>query len=175
MSKHKVKKSTILVIVLAALTAVFLILSIVSAVYNVNATIKSIDAIGTVEYTEESKELIDDANDRYEGLDTNLNLQSYVTNADVLEDAKVRYVELVIIDLYLLTQDDEADESDIVAAIEAAREAYDSYFDEDESDLIGNYSDLTDAESVYGSGTSSTTSGGSSTDDDEDEEEIELC
>lgn len=173
MSRHKVKNSTVLVIVLAVLTVVFLILSFVSAAYNVNATIKSIDAIGTVEYTEESKELIDDANGRYEGLDTNLNLQSYVTNADVLEEAKIRYVELVIIDLYLLTQDNDADESDIVAAIEAAREAYDGYFDEEESDLIGNYSDLTDAESAYGAGTSSTTSGGSSTDDDE--EEIELC
>lgn len=88
------------VIVLAVLIVLFLVLSIVSATTSVSRTIKAIDDIGEVTYSEETKEKIDKAIDYYEALDVNLGLQDKITNIDKLQAAKRDYTSQLLLVLH---------------------------------------------------------------------------
>ena len=111
-----------------------------------------IDAIGTVEYTQESKTKIDAARNAYDALDADQKQQ--VSNYNDLTAAEAAYKAL----------DDAAKANDVKAKIDAigtveytqdckskiddARHAYDS-LTSDQKKLVDNYSKLTDAEVEY--------------------------
>lgn len=165
-----------IVIILVILAIIFLSLSIASALYSVNRAADAIDAIGTVEYTQESKARIDAAEEAYEALDKNLGLQNKIGNADVLSHAKEEYVRLAIKKMYLAIKQGEENEL-ISTYIADARAAFDTYFTEADSSLVSNYEDLTDAEANFSNQNQPSTevSPQNTSPDEEEEEEIELC
>ena len=83
--------------VLAAVAVVIGVLAYASARYSVSSIKKSIDAIGKVSYSEESRRLIDAADEKLNALDPNLHLDGKIENISVLKAAKVTYVEQAII------------------------------------------------------------------------------
>ena len=149
----------------------FLVLSIVSAELSVSRTVRAIDSIGAVEFSDESKEKIDQARSYYDALDANLELDKKITNADKLTEAEFEYVRLAIKKAYLADKNGEPEAAEYVAQ---AREIFGEYCSTGECKNISNYDDLTALEAKY-SGTSApaapTTSSGSSG----AAEEIELC
>lgn len=162
-----------LTIILSVLAVVFLALSITSAVYSVNRTIEAIDSIGEVEYSGESKEKIDLAQSYFDKLDANIGLPEKITNADSLTDAKVEYVRLGIKRAYLAHKNGE-DEALIKEYLTDARQSFDEYLTEADSEKLSNYADLTDLEEKY---ISDTESGGAPVNINPADggEEIELC
>ena len=160
-------------IVMAVLAAVFLILSIVSAEYSVSRTVSAIEAIGTVEFTDQSKEKIDLAQSYYDSLDTNLELDKKITNADDLKNAEFEYVRLAIKRAYLADKNGESEElvSEYVAQ---AREIFSEYCSTGECKSVSNYDDLTALEEKYLNTVNTTSSSAAST-KTEAAEEIELC
>lgn len=176
MSNVKTKKLPLLAkitILLSVLAIVFLSLSIISASYSVSRTVDAIDAIGEVEYTEESKEKIDLALSYYASLDRNLGLDEKITNFDNLTAAKREYVRLGIKRAYLADKNGEAE--DIVKQYVAeARQSFNEYCSTGECTNISNYKDLTDLEEKYASD-STPVQDNSSPAESSKEEEIELC
>ena len=164
-----------LVIILVILAIVFLSLSIASAFYSIDRATSAINAIGTVEYTEESKVRIDEAEEAYQALDKNLGLQNKISNSDALSQAKQEYVRLAIKKMYLAIKQGEEKE-EINTYISDARTAFDTYFTEADAHLISNYEDLTEAEANFAN--QDPALAGSSPDETspaEEEEELELC
>lgn len=163
-----------LVIVLAVLAIIFFSLALTSALYSVNRTIRAIDAIGTVEYSEESREKIDLANTYYNSLDDNLHLKTAITNSDTLNRAKLRYVAAVIWELHLADEANADGGNDAVVKnlIDEARTSYEEFFTQDASENIPNFHYLPEAEAKYGG---NAVQSGNSSDGDQEEEEIELC
>ena len=114
-----------------------------------------IDAIGTVEYTAESKALIDAAREAYDAL-TDVQ-KARVTNYTDLTDAETAYAALEAA-ADAAAANAVMDEIDAIgtveytaeskALIDAAREAYDALTDAQKA-LVTNYTDLTDAETSY--------------------------
>ena len=171
----KIKKLSFTVkitVLIAVLAVVFLILSIVSATYSVNRTLDAIDAIGEVEYNEESKGKIDLALSYYAALDPNLDLSEKITNIDKLADAKNEYVRLAIKKAYLADKNGEAEET-VKQYVADARQSFDTYCSTGDCKNISNYEDLIALEEKYAS--DADTSKDSSPSDDKEEEEIELC
>jgi len=112
-----------------------------------------IDAIGEVEYTEESKEAIDAAREAYEALTEAQ--KELVENYDVLVAAEERYAELkadheaaeaveALIDA--IGEVEYTEESE--ALIDAAREGYDALTNS-QKELVNNYQDLLEAEAAW--------------------------
>lgn len=156
-------------VVLLALMLIFLSLAFASAAVSVQNARSAIAEIGEVSYEPETRERIDAAQNAWQALDVNLGLTERVNNSDVLTQAKVEYVRLAIRELYLAEQAD--GENLDTALITAAREAFDAYFTPDDAGLISNYTDLTDAEARYSSGTADAPA----LVEEEKEEDIELC
>ena len=151
------------------LAVVFLVLSIVSAEFSVSRTVKAIDNIGAVKFSDESKEKIDLARSYYEALDENLELDKKITNADKLTEAEFEYVRLAIKKAYLADKNGEPEAAEYVAQ---AREIFGEYCSTGECKNISNYDDLIALEEKYsGASAAPTTSSGSSG----AAEEIELC
>ena len=94
--KKKLSNRSIFMIVLSSFALVFLGLSIITSIININNTKKAIDKIGEVTYSIEVEEKIDNAIEKYEKLDRNIGLNKKVSNVDTLEDAKFNYVRLAI-------------------------------------------------------------------------------
>lgn len=137
---------------LIILTAVALILGglvYASARYNIKAVSDAISAIGKPTYSEESRGLIDAADERISGLDPNLHLDEKIENLDALKSAKVTYVEQAIIRLYRAIRDKQ-DEAVIRQDLADAEEAFSSYLTEADIPLVHNYRDLADAREKYG-------------------------
>ena len=127
-----------------------------------NAVIALIDAIGNVEYTDESKAKIDEARAAYEALTENQKAKVTEEQLKILTDAEEAYANLKA------TAEKEAADQEaanaVIALIDAignveytdaskakideAREAYDKLTD-DQKQLVNNYSTLTEAEKRY--------------------------
>ena len=127
-----------------------------------------IDAIGEVEYTDESKAKIDDAREAYDGLTDDQ--KALVDNYGKLTDAEDKYAELKAAAEKAAQEAagkaaaDEAAADAVMAKIDAigkveytpeckalidaARNAYDALTD-DQKALVDNYKTLTDAEAKY--------------------------
>ncbi|MBQ8163049.1 MAG: hypothetical protein IJZ93_01605 [Clostridia bacterium] len=165
-----------LIILIAALAVVFLVLSIISAAHSVNRTVDAIDAIGTVEYTDASKEKIDLALSYYNELDTNIGLQERITNAEQLTNAKIEYVRLGIKKAYLADKNGEEEET-VKQYVKDARASFDEYCKTGDCTNISNYADLVALEEKYGSGQTNASEGSSPSDSSggSTDEEIELC
>lgn len=175
MSSEKTNKLSFAVkfsIVMAILAVVFFVLSIVSAEYSVNRTVGAIEAIGDVEFSDESKDKIDLARSYYESLDANLDLDQKITNADKLTDAEFEYVRLAIKKAYLADKNGEP-EAEVAEYISQARQIFGEYCSTGECTNISNYADLVALEEKY-SGLSAPAAPTASN-NAEAEEEIELC
>ena len=157
----------------AVLAVVFLILSIVSAEFSVSRTVKAIDNIGDVEFSDESKEKIDLARTYYDALDENLELDKKITNANKLTEAEFEYVRLAIKKAYLADKNGEPEET-VAEYVAQAREIFGEYCSTGECKNISNYNDLTALEAKY-SGTSAPAAPAASSGSSGAAEEIELC
>ncbi len=117
-----------------------------------NATVTLIDAIGTVEYTEESKNAINEARVSYNALTDDQ--KALVTNYETLTDAEAAYKKLddpAKANATIALIDAIGDVAYVEASkvkIDAARTAYDALTDEQKA-LVTNYKKLTDAEVLY--------------------------
>ena len=138
-----------LLAVLAAIAVVIGVLAYASARYSVSSITKSIDAIGKVSYSEESRRLIDAADEKLNALDSNLHLDGKIENISVLKAAKVTYVEQAIIRMYRAARDKQ-DEETIKQYLADAEEAFDHYLTEEDIPLVHNYQDLLDVREKYG-------------------------
>lgn len=149
----KLKKSTIVLIVLAV---IFLGLSVVSTKYSVTRTITAIDEIGDMKLNDDSIDRFKKAAEYYEALDPNQNLEEKITNLKTYKEARLNYARLMIKQASLADkkQDGAAD------AVKEAREAVDTYVPADEKWNIENYQELLDLEATYNS------DGGSGSGDD---------
>ena len=162
-----------LAIIFAVLAVAFLILSIVSANYSVNRTVDAIDAIGTVEYTDTSKEKIDLALSYYNSLDAGIGLPDKITNVELLNAAKLEYVRLGIKRAYLADKNGEAEQT-VKQYVQDARVSFDEYCTTGDCDSISNYEDLIALEQKYISDAEAPNNS-SPSDSNTEEEEIELC
>lgn len=115
-----------------------------------------IEAIGTVEYTEECKAKIDAARAAYDALEEELKLQ--ITNYETLTKAEEEYAQLKIEADKLAAVEDAIDKiadigtveytDECKAKIKAAREAYDA-LSEELKEQVTNLETLEEAEAAY--------------------------
>lgn len=142
----KLKKSSIVLLVLAIVT---LGLSVFSAQMSVSRTIAAINEIDEMKLDNGSMERFEKAAGYYDAIDSNekLNLLKKVTNADVLDEARLSYARLMIRQAELADkkQDNAAD------AVAAAREAVDLYVPADLYWSVENYQTLIELEGIYSS------------------------
>lgn len=143
------KKELKILIALAAVSLVLGGLAFASSQYSVKALTDDINAIGKVSYSEESRRLIDAADDRLAKPDPNLHLDQRAENIDALKSAKVTYVEQAIIRLYRSIRDHHG-EDEIREYLADAEEAFTRYLTPGDVPLIHNFKDLTDARKKYG-------------------------
>ena len=121
------------------------------------AAVAKINAIGKVEYTDESKAKIDEARAAYDALTDDQKAKVTADQLKVLTDAETAYADLkaaadqeaanaVIALIDAIGNVEYTDASK--AKIDAARDAYDK-LTEDQKSLVNNYSTLTEAEKRY--------------------------
>ena len=121
------------------------------------AAVAKINAIGKVEYTDESKAKIDEARATYDALTDEQKAKVTADQLKVLTDAETAYADLkaaadqeaanaVIALIDAIGNVEYTDASK--AKIDAARDAYDK-LTEDQKSLVNNYSTLTEAEKRY--------------------------
>ena len=127
-------------------------LTYASARYNIKSAANAIASIGKVNFSEESRRLIDEADKKIAVLDPDLHLTDQIENIESLKAAKVTYVEQAIIRMYRAVRDRQ-DESVIREYLADAEEAFEHYLNEEDIPLIHNYQDLIDAREKYGSKT----------------------
>ena len=174
--KNKLSTRSILIIVLSSFALVFLSLSIITSVVNVNRTKKSIDKIGNVNYSIETEEKIDQAIIYYEKLDRNIGLEKRVSNIDDLENAKSNYVRLAIKKAIVLDNRKVADgvtNEEISVAVNEATEKLEKYFKAEEYETVTGYNEFKFLQEKYGSKKEETNSNSNSNQDSN--EEIEIC
>lgn len=162
-----------LTIALAVLSVIFLGLSIISAEYSVSRTAKAIEAIGTVDFSDQSKEKIDLARSYYSALDKNLDLDKKIDNSDKLTAAEFEYIRLAIKRAYLADKNGEPEEV-VSEYITQARSIFNEYCASGECVNISNYADLTALEEKY-SPSEKSQNNSSNSENSEPQEEIELC
>ena len=153
----KLKKSTIVLIVLAV---IFLGLSVVSTKYSVTRTITAIDEIGDMKLNDDSIDRFKKAAEYYEALDPNQNLEEKITNLKTYKEARLNYARLMIKQASLADKKQDG----AAEAVKEAREAVDTYVPADDFERgfikaeVVNYQDLLDLEATYnndgGSGSS---------------------
>ena len=137
---------------LIALTVIALVvggLTYTSARYSVRSATDAINSIGKVSFSEESRKLIDKADEKLIALDPDLHLTDKIENIGSLKAAKVTYVEQAIIRMYRAVRDKQ-DESVIKEYLKDAEEAFTHYLTEEDIPLVHNYQDLLDAREKYG-------------------------
>lgn len=176
MKKNKLTNRTILIIVLTSFALLFLSLSIITSVVNVNRTKKSIDNIGEVSLSIEVEEKIDQAIVYYDKLDRNIGLEKKVKNRSALDDAKANYVRLAIKKAIVLDNRKVADgvtNEEITLAVNEATLKLEKYFSESEYETITGYSEFKYLQDKYGSKEENNSS--SSNTNQNSNEEIELC
>ena len=118
-----------------------------------DAVVEAIEAIGTVENTEECKALIDAAREAYEALTDDQKALITDDQLQVLTDAETRYADLVAADAAIEAIDAIGDVvflDECKEKIDAAREAYDALTDDQKAIISAQqYKVLTDAEAAY--------------------------
>jgi hypothetical protein len=177
MKKNKLTNRTILIIVLTSFALLFLGLSIITSVINVNRTKNSIDNIGEVSLSIETEEKIDQAIVYYEKLDRNIGLEKKVKNANALADAKANYVRLAIKKAIVLDNRKVADEisnEEITLAVNEATTKLEKYFSESEYETITGYSEFKYLQDKYGTKKEDNSSN-TNTNQNSSNEEIEIC
>ena len=119
----------------------------------VDAVIAAINAIGTVEYTTESLEKIDNAENLYNALDDML--KANVTNASVIGQARQQYAALkadaeavAAVEEFIAAIGDIEYSDECLAKLNAAQAAYDALRD-DLKAKVENYEDLQNAWTAY--------------------------
>ena len=112
------------------------------------AAVAKINAIGKVEYTDESKAKIDEARAAYDALTDEQKAKVTADQLKVLTDAETAYADLkaAVAKINAIGNVEYTDASK--AKIDAARDAYDK-LTEDQKSLVNNYSTLTEAEKRY--------------------------
>ena len=176
MKKNKLTNRTILIIVLTSFALLFLSLSIITSVVNVNRTKKSIDNIGDVSLSIETEEKIDQAIVYYDKLDRNIGLEKKVKNANALTEAKANYVRLAIKKAIVLDNRKVADgitNEEITLAVNEATSKLEKYFSESEYETITGYSEFKFLQNKYGTKTESDSSNTNT--NQNSNEEIEIC
>ena len=143
------KKQIRLLIALIVIALVIGGLTYASARYSITSATDAIDAIGKVSFSDESRRLIDEADEKLAAFDPNLHLTEKIENIESLKAAKVTYVEQAIIRMYRAVRDKQ-DESIIKEYLADAEEVFDHYLTEEDIPLIHNYQDLIDAREKYG-------------------------
>ena len=174
--KKKLSNRSILIIVLSSFAVIFLGLSIITSIVNVNNAKKAIDKIGEVKYSIETEERIDNAIEKYEKLDRNIGLNKKVSNVDTLEDAKFNYVRLAIKKAIVLDNRKVADgitNEEIALAVNEAVTKLEKYYEEDEYETITGYLEFKFLEEKYG--TKNDTNNTQNNTPNSGEEEIEIC
>ena len=174
--KKKLSNRSILIIVLSSFALVFLGLSIITSIININNTKKAIDKIGEVTYSIEVEEKIDNAIEKYEKLDRNIGLNKKVSNVDTLEDAKFNYVRLAIKKAIVLDNRKVADgitNEEITLAVNEATTKLEKYYKEDEYETITGYNDFKFLQEKYG--TKEESNNQNSNSNQNNNEEIEIC
>ncbi len=175
--KKKLSNRSILIIVLSSFALLFLGLSIITSIININNTKKAIDKIGEVTYSIEVEEKIDNAIEKYEKLDRNIGLNKKVSNVDALEDAKFNYVRLAIKKAIVLDNRKVADgitNEEITLAVNEATSKLEKYFKEDEYETITGYSDFKFLQEKYGTKKEESNNTDSNSNQNNNEE-IEIC
>lgn len=174
--KKKLSNRSILIIVLSSFAIIFLGLSIITSVVNVNNTKNAIDKIGEVKYSIETEEKIDNAIEKYEKLDRNIGLNKKVSNIIELEDAKFNYVRLAIKKAIVLDNRKVVDgitSEEITLAINEAVTKLEKYYEENEYETITGYSEFKYLVEKYG--TNNETNNTQNNTPNSGEEEIEIC
>ena len=175
--KKKLSNRSILIIVLSSFALVFLGLSIITSVVNVNKTKKAIDAIGEVKYSIETEEKIDAAIEKYEKLDRNIGLNKRISNIDKLDSAKENYVRLAIKKAIVLDNRKVADgitNEEITEAVNEATLKLEKYFTEENYETITGYSDFKFLQEKYGTKKEESNNTDSNSNQNNNEE-IEIC
>ena len=121
----KLKKSTIVLIVLAV---IFLGLSVVSTKYSVTRTITAIDEIGDMKLNDDSIDRFKNAAEYYQALDPNQNLEEKITNLKTYKEARLNYARLMIKQASLADKKQDG----AAEAVKEAREAVDTYVPADD-------------------------------------------
>ncbi|MBQ8082215.1 MAG: hypothetical protein IJ240_10025 [Clostridia bacterium] len=143
------KKQLRLLIALVIVGAVLGVLAYASAQYSAEGIRRAIDAIGEVTYSEESRALIDAADEALAAADPNLTLGEKAGNLATLSAAKAEYVRLAIKRMYIAIRDKQP-EATIREYLSDAETAFSRYLTEADAGLVSNYKDLTDARAKYG-------------------------
>lgn len=143
------KKPIRLLLVLLVLALVLGTLAYFSARYQARRITDAIEAIGQVEYSDETKARLDAADAALAAADENLHLAEKLPQLQLLKDAKVEYVKLAIKDMYLAIRDKEAAEI-IEEKLARAEEVFAAYLSEEDAPLVKNYADLEAARAKYG-------------------------
>ncbi len=155
---NKIKKSTIVFILIALVAGGLAAWSIPAQVSRVNSDIEN---IGDVVYSEACKQKIDAAVDHYNALDERLELKSQVKNLWVLDKAKIEYCRLAIKDASVADARQKVDNltsADIQNKVNAAREVVTKYLTSEDYASVKNYSDLTTLETKYAPSSGSSSS-----------------
>ena len=126
---------------------------------------EALSRIGSISYTEECRQIIEDATLAVGSLDSGLRL-SELFDLEGLKDAQVEYIRLAIRDLYLTLE--EGSEAEILDKIHTARVLVDSWLSPEDTGRISNYADLVEAENSYQNAAPAIK-------ETEQEEELELC
>lgn len=178
---NKLSNTVKIVIILTTFAIVFLGLSIGSAFYSVDRTIKAINSIDKVVYNLETENKIDTAIEYYEKLDRNLKLEKRINNYQTLELAKKEFVRLTIKNAIVSDQRKVADnltDEDIVLYILEVDKKAEKYLNSGELEEIENYGDLLLLKDKYSSlldNTSSNNSNDSDSNNKDNSTEIEIC
>ncbi len=143
------KKQIRTLIILTVIALIIGGLALASAQYNVKAITDAISTIGRVTFSEESRKLIDAADERIAGLDPNLHLEERIETLGILKSAKVTYAEQAIIRMYRAIRDKQS-ETVIRHYYTDAEEAFRRYLTEEDIPLVHNWQDLADAREMYG-------------------------
>jgi hypothetical protein len=116
----------------------------------INGVITKINEIGTVTYSDDSKELLDDVNEAYDALVEGD--EAAITNAETLTTANTTYNTLrttainnAISKINAINYENTAD---CLTRIQAARAAYDVILTDDEVEIT-NYKSLVDDEAAF--------------------------
>lgn len=145
----KLTSTAKILIILSVLLAIFFSLAVTSSVLSVDRTVRAIEEIGEVEYSDEAGDKIDKANFYYDSLDKNIGLEKRIHNAQKLFNAKTEYVRLAVKRAYLADKQG-MDEETVKEFTADAREAFKRYFKDGEEEGISNYGDLIYLENKFG-------------------------
>ena len=174
----KLSKLQIYLIATASIVVIALVLVITAVTVSFNDTRKAIINIGKVSYTEQSKEKIDAAQQKYDIFEKGLGATTTFTSVnkkvgvEVLKKAEALYVEQAIRDLNNNYLTEDVTDEEIESQAKAIRSVVDSYFKDGDYSLIANYSILQKIEAKYATASNQGTSGGAQ---ESAAEEPEIC